>query len=124
MKITIETPNIRGNLFDNFWDIVDRNRPKYENRIKTLLETTARTDHLYTKQTGRLQDATKTSGDLETEINLYVDENKANYGTYVINGHGTWDADPFIENSLKVNEAEINQIIEELYSDSIKEFNR
>jgi hypothetical protein len=122
MEFTIDVPEVTGYM-SSFWDIVRRKKPPYEERIKTLLENSARNDHRYVSRTGNLERATKTKGTLDKEINLYVDQGKAPYAKYVVNRRGTWKGDPFIEDAGTENSDKVRKIIQELYDDSIAEWN-
>lgn len=123
MQVSIEVIEFEG-IFQGLNGIISRNRPEYESKIKSLLESTARNDHRYKSRTGKLKGATKAVADLSKSISLYVDQGIAPYAKYVVNRRGTWDGDNFLEEAMEKNRDEINSIIKDLYNDSIQEWNR
>jgi hypothetical protein len=122
MQISIEVQHFDG-MFLELNSIVSRNKPVYEERIKQILESTAKDEHRYKSKTGKLKGATKAVADLNKSIRLYVDQSKAPYAKYVVNRRGTWDGDNFIEEAMEKNKEEITAIIKDLYNDSIQEWN-
>lgn len=66
------------------------------------MQTYAQFTHRYITRTGILSSAIKSEvKDLVGE--LYIDENRAHYGKYVHEGHGTWAPDQFIYGSAQAN---------------------
>jgi len=133
IEFEITTPKVSVNdMFSQFWIIFNRRKVKTESKIKTLLEQYARTGHRelpgrhYKKQSGKLAKATKAIVDLDKEIRLYVDVSKANYAKYVIEPRqgSTWKGDDFITETIKAKTKEVEELLKQLFNDSIAEWNR
>ena len=58
--------------------------------------------HRYRRLTGNLRRSTIVTGSLGDEdgFKLWVDLNQAEYGKYIIRGHGSWDPDPFLDKTV------------------------
>lgn len=132
--IEIKVPEVRENdgFLNRFWDIVKLRKPLAERKIKKILEEYARDGHRelsgrhYQKQTGRLAKSTRAKGGLATQITLYVDETQADYARYVVNPrkNSSWKGDPFIDETMDAKREEITNIIRELYTDCVVEWNQ
>ena len=134
-SIVITTPKIelRGGFFSKFWEILDAKKKPYEDEIKRLLQDTARNDHDYTSQTGELRESTKAIGSfgIDKQITLYVDGTRlgpevvddqvVGYAKYIIEPQ--YFNDPFITEALQRNEPIIQNLVQDLYNDAIREFN-
>lgn len=99
---------------------------KAQEDIKQRLLRSARENHQYKHRTRNLRNATKVKGQLvhEKGLELYVDLRKADYGEYIITGHGSWDPDPFINKAVEDNERWINERISKAVNDAVIAFNR
>lgn len=84
-------------------------------RGNKLVKTEAQDIHRYNHRTRKLRRATKSRSIKTLGLRTYIDEQVADYGKYVHEGHGTWGADRFIDDSVKRNEKNIEKfIIEEI----------
>ena len=75
---------------------------------KSIVLNSAQYDHRYQIQTGRLKNATKVDVK-KYNLRAYIDARVAKYGKYVHEGHGTWQADKFINNAVDNNINTITQ---------------
>ena len=136
-NVTISLPDMSSvstGFFSSFFEWIASHKAPMEEEIKKLLQEYARDGHRqlggrhYENQTGRLRKSTKAEGtfghDLKKSIDLYVDLSQAPYGEYVIEGHGTWKGDPFIDETIKVLEPKITEIIINFFNEATMEFNR
>ena len=136
-NVTIEMPDtsaIGSSFFSPFFEWIAKHKGPLESDIITLLEDYARDGHKslggdhYQNQTGRLRKSTKAEGtfgdDLKKSIDLYVDLSQAPYGEYVIDGHGSWDGDPFIDETMQVLQPKITMMITTFINKAVTEFNR
>jgi hypothetical protein len=76
----------------------------------TLVQQEARRRHRYTSRTGRLNQSVKTSIDtsgMSGEVFIESD-----YGLFIVEGHGSWEADPFLDEAALSREQEIVDNIE------------
>lgn len=74
----------------------------------------ARSNHRFQRQTGALEESVSTLIDpsgLSGEV--YLDDAIADYGQYVVSGHGTWSPDPFLDEAMHRKESEIDAAIEQ-----------
>ena len=87
-----------------------------------LLQEEARQQHRYESHTRGLERSVQWKiEDDGMKGTVYLDEDIADYGKYVIGGHGTWDPDPFLETALEKREPEIREGFEKAVEKAIKE---
>jgi len=78
-------------------------------KLTPILTRYGKTHHRYTNRTGEL-----TSNTSVRNMGLdMIASNLAEYAEYIIQGHGTWSPDPFIENIFLDNEQLIVKTIED-----------
>jgi hypothetical protein len=83
------------------------------------MQTYAQFTHRYKTRTGRLSSAISSEvKDLMGE--LFIDENKAYYGKYVHEGHGTWAPDQFIYGSAEANTENLMSSLNQALDSAIK----
>lgn len=116
-----------GGFFSTFNLMLRRRLAKAKKDIANRLLNDAQTDHRYKHKTHKLKNATKVrektylGGGFDVE--LYVDESKADYSKYIIRGHGSWTPDSFIENAYKKNKDWIEKQIQDALDGSISQWN-
>ena len=94
--------------------------------ITKRLQHTAKEEHRYKHRTRNLRNATDVTykeNEDYFDITLKVDNSKASYGKYIIRGHGTWKADPFLNNALKTEESYIYQRVQQAVDNAVSEMN-
>jgi ATP-dependent protease HslVU (ClpYQ) ATPase subunit len=107
-----------------FFDALNEARDKIMNKmIKTVKE-----EHRYNHQTRKLRNATYakssvTPGEL-LNIEVGVKESKAPYAKHIIDGHGTWQPDPYLKDALDNTEDFIQKQLELAVKKAVDEFNR
>jgi len=116
--------SIPKNLDVKFDRLLKTELTKAQTDISNRLLLTAKNDHRFTSRSGRLISAIKIKGSLDKGLELYLDENIADYGRYVHDGQKSWKRDSFIEHSLKVNDAWIQQRLNLAVSNAVNRFNR
>lgn len=82
--------------FDYYWD---REKEVAYANIARHLEAKAKAEHRYENKSGKLTAAIYSDSDVTGEIALAVKQS-VEYGTYVLEGHGTWAPDPFLQDAL------------------------
>jgi len=82
--------------------------------LERVLHSAREESHRYKHRTRNLRNSTKIkdkSPKLNTKIDLvlYVDEAKAPYAKFIVNGHGSWQPDEFLEKAIDDNKVWIEQ---------------
>lgn len=77
----------------------------------------ARLYHRYTRRTGNLESATKSSK-TSTGGTVYIDDGQAIYGKYIHEGFKSWAADPFLYDAESDLDGELNQAIDNALNQS------
>lgn len=83
--------------------------------------------HRYENDTGLLKRSTTyrtIQKQNSIEVQIYVDNKKAPYGKYIINGFGTWKADGFLDKTLIDNEEWILKTLNKAVNNATVKFNR
>ena len=86
----------------------------------TEIQSTARKEHRYKTRTGQLEKSVSTKiedNGLVGEVGL--DDSIADYGKYVVQGHGTWEPDQFLEEALEKREPFIQDAFEKAIKEAI-----
>lgn len=120
VNIDIKIPK---NLSQKFDRILTAELKKADELVSKLLLEYAKRNHDYKSRSGRLDSAIKVKGTLETGLYLYVDLKVADYGEYIINGFGTWNADDFIREALVHNADKINKILNTAVNTAVNKMN-
>lgn len=126
VQIVMKNHTGKGFL-SKFEGYVHKEMIKAEADIKARLLLSAREEtHRYKHQTRNLRNATKVKGELTMRkgLVLYVDLNQAEYGKYIIGGHGTWKPDTYIEKAITDNEQWIQNRIQKAIDGAVIAFNR
>lgn len=126
VQVVIKGHTGKGFL-SSFENYVHKEMLKAEADIKARLLKSAREEtHRYKHQTRNLRNSTKVKGELlqRKGLSLYIDLNQAEYGKWIVEGHGTWKADPFIEKTIADNREWIQQRLQKALNDAIMDFNR
>jgi Bacteriophage protein of unknown function (DUF646). len=92
-------------------------RKELKNQL-TEIQLQAQKTHRYQTRTGMLEKSVTTKVEdngLVGEVGL--DDSIADYGRYVVEGHGTWAPDPFLEEALEKREP----FIQDAFEKAIKE---
>jgi hypothetical protein len=88
----------------------------------TAVQMEARQTHRFQKRTGDLQRAIHTGIDpSELSGEVYIDDDWAPYGVFVVDGHGTWEPDPFLDDALDKKSNEIDDAINNAIDEAIIE---
>ncbi len=105
MQVTVEVE------FDSraMGEAIEKGISNANAKLEPMLVNYARNNHRYQNQTGHLTNSTVVR-DISNGLQLYA---KAKYGQYVHQGHGTWQPDPWLEDTIKNNEQEIIATYEE-----------
>jgi hypothetical protein len=77
-----------------------------------LIQQEARRKHRYTSRSGRLNQAVKTSVDssgMSSEV--FIESDIADYGLYIVEGHGSWEPDQFLDEATQTREKEIEDSV-------------
>lgn len=82
----------------------------------------ARRTHRHRTRTGTLRESLQTKVEQSGyAAELYVESDMADYGIFVVQGHGTWAPDNFLEQALTKKESEIVQGLDNAVEHAIKE---
>lgn len=120
ISVKTEIPSSLSKKFDRLLAVELK---KAEDILSKYLVEYAKTNHRFDSKTGKLISAIKVKGTLLTGLTLYLDLKIAEYGQPVVYGHGTWNKDNFIEETITKNQVKINKIIEEAVSLAIIKMN-
>lgn len=72
----------------------------------------ARSRHRYTTRTGRLNQSVQTQLDQSgMSGEAYLESDIADYGIYIVEGHGSWEADNFLDEAVFAKQMEIESNI-------------
>lgn len=127
MQIDIQLPSVFAN---KKWEQILQNhlaiaREKIDNKIQYALKE----KHRYKHQTRNLRNASTVkkkqpqNGEL-LHLEVGVNEKKAPYAKYVIDGHGSWVGDPFVDEAVDNNKDFIMQQIQAAVDRAVAEINR
>jgi len=123
LKVSISLPTeLKSDSI--FYDALNAARDKIMNKMmKTVKE-----EHRYNHRTRKLRNATYAKSEVKSgellNITIGVKESKAPYAKHIIDGHGTWQPDPFLENALDNTEEFIQRQLELAVEKAVNEFNR
>lgn len=95
--------------------------------VSNIIQKSAKESHNYKNRTRNLRNSTSSKVKVVEEsydIKLKVSEVKAPYAKFIINGHGSWQSDPFIDKAFEDNEKYIYSKIEKAVENAVDEFNR
>ena len=111
--------------FGGFNDLLQKYVDEALHKIGYKLMVYARNNHRYNHRTGNLLNATRYQVNKNTStVRLYISEHQADYGKYVHEGHGTWNADRFIDDAIANNKEFIDDEMNKAIKKSVDEFNR
>ena len=104
--------------------LIKKHIDKAMKQLAVQIANDAKLNHRYKSRSGKLRKSTTYwINQSEQKFAVYVSE-QANYGQYVINGHGTWKADPFIEEAFKKNEGLIKDTYNNAVKSAVQEWNK
>jgi HK97 gp10 family phage protein len=83
-----------------------------------IVQTKARREHRYDRQTGRLDRAIKISHDKDGG-SVYIDDSIARYGKYVHEGTKRWASDPFLTNAVDSTRTQMDAMIDRAVDSAI-----
>jgi len=125
LQVTVDNSQITKALKDVLGKTLDKHLKVADDKIGQQLIKYAKTHHRHTTQTGRLNSSLRTTGSTADKgLTFEANDIVCNYATYVIKGHRSWRADPFIEAAVKANETFINKTIQQAIDNSVAEVNR
>lgn len=101
---------------------------KAKDKIMTKMVKSVKDEHRYIKRTGKLRNATYAKSSVTPDellnIEVGVKESKAPYAKHIIDGHGTWQPDPYLKDALESTEDFIQKQLELAVKKAVDEFNR
>jgi hypothetical protein len=117
--------NIDTKGFENFMGALPEKlerelRIEMKNQLVGLQEE-AMKDHRYETHTRKLEESVQWKISSDGKVGeVYLDDSIADYGKWVIRGHGTWAPDEFLEKALTKREEDIRKGFEEAVERAVK----
>jgi hypothetical protein len=87
--------------------------------VASKIQRTAKTNHRYTRRTGRLAAAVKRET-TDDSVTIYIDSALADYGKYIHDGFKSWSPDTFIDDAYAAHERDLSAAIDRAVDDTIK----